>query len=416
MLIAALAVLSSTRNVDYFSKVLSMRQAEVSQEHIVAVSAAVTPRTASRTTHSLDIVRGKRAHLTIDSDFRPYDEIAYFVLGENPSATVYRPDLGQYIKQDYPQIKTFAEMVRTATPSYDSFLGALLDPNGMKDFLAAFRAAGKWTETSGIGKPIKLNYVEGFNIMELTMDGKSGRLVRALIANDQGRVEWTMRYSPLKNRPNPADVKGAFEVKNFNETLAKPNAPINRNEAMMKIFERHEKDQVFAYSISDDGVRTRIYSGPGVVGQDDGQINWIYSNGILTLQNRTIKTVFRGKASASQAIDAVANAGSRVDPILRDVMLEVNPFRGMLEQGGSSVTTVRQGSKFVTTAKVDTVTFRITSQADGTVLDINTVIRDVDGALLTQSNRELTPDSSWRPGVKGTQSAKPINQLFSPEE
>ncbi len=415
MLLVALAAISTTRNVDFFSKVLTTRHAAVTQEHIVAVSAVITPQTAAKTRHEMDVVRGKRVHLLVDSDFRPFDEIAYYVLGDKPKATVFRPDLGQYITQEYPQITTFAEMVRTATPSYDSFLGALLDPNGMKDFLAAFKAAGKWTETSGNGKPIKLNYIEKLNIMELTMDPKTGRLVNALIANDKGRVEWKITYSPLKNRPDPANVKGAFAVKNFNETLAKPNAPINRNEAMTKIFDRHEPGQSFGYLVDDEGERVKILSTPNIVAQDDGILLWTYSNGMLTIRNLKSKAVYRGKASASQVIDAVANAGSRVDPILRDVLLEINPFRGMLEQGGSSVVTSRQGSKFVTTAKVETTTFRITSQADGQVLEIMTVIKDASGVLLTQSSRKLTPDSSWKPGVGSTSTAKPINQLFSPE-
>lgn len=260
----------------------------------------------------------------------------------------------------------------------DLFPKLLMLPDGMDEWKSIFSATSNWKAV--YGKPI-VRLDSGGTFGELSLDIRSNRIGKFVNRTSDIRSDWTIHYKPLTDKSVFSPPKNGYQVVALTDPAAMPKMDKATSGVVNRMLRLYEPPKSLALQITDSDEITKIFYTKKGVRQEGQRVSFTY-NGKNLLVSANGST-YHGASQPSDVFDAVANAGSRVDPILRDLILGVNPIRRMLETVSSLKTigtsdingqacTILQGkSQSVTltlyVTKSDYQVRRITTSAPGSI-------------------------------------------------
>ncbi len=319
--------------VDYFFQEFINNQIRVKSERIVASSQVYAETGNSVGKYVIDIERPRRMQIFVEPvSLGMVPERYYYSVAEStPSALIYRPMSGQYVKSTIPGVK-LPDLVKQATPNIDELLSGLASGDGWKPFLTKLHKDGgtnwKWKK---IGKETQLSLKTSTAQFDIRFSGAEIRPTSMQFGNVNGLIKWTFDYQPAKGFKNPAAEKNAYEVAQFDAMLGTAKAASQTAQGTLdRMLARYDGAQPVAYvsKTGSDQVRV-VYSRSGIY-QSDKYAEWIYDGRRLRLYDKTTKRLYDGAATSAEMVEAVAKSGSRVEVNLRSLMQGRNPFRLLL--------------------------------------------------------------------------------------
>lgn len=389
MIIAATVLATSFQTVDFFLEAIVQAQSAVRKEHITATALTFADGRAAQAVYNLDIDRLASVHMTVQNipeTARP--QIFFYRFGQrNASAVVVDTGLQQYTRSLVPEARSFGPLAAKATPQLDEFVMLLGEPQGLQAFLTKIPPPDQWT-WSREKNQIVLSHRSQELTAAIAFPPRNPRPTRIAFQNKSGTIEWKFRYAPFKNLPDPSKKSGVFEVASFDPNLAAPKPQSQSARALLdRALARNEPAVQIAYQTKEAGQQVTVRYSPTRVYQKDSVAEWTYDGRQLRIFVPRTNTLYVGEATHAQLIDAVANAGTRVETNLRSLIAGKNPFRAILA-GATTVNDNQRAKLFkpkgetprYLTARVPAAEITlVVSPRDGFVLGVESAIYDQYG-------------------------------------
>lgn len=168
-------------------------------------------------------------------------------------------------------------------------------------------------------------------VVHLEFHPRSGRVL--LVRTAQGGATVERRFSYPQRRPalTPSPAPGSRRVAEIDPlTLPPTYADASARQATQAMFARHDRREPSTLTIATPEGEVRAWLASGAVRQRDPWVDFSYAKGRLTLVRLKDGAAWQGDAGGSEVLEAVAAAGSRVDPMLRLLLRGENPYRLLL--------------------------------------------------------------------------------------
>lgn len=420
MLLSALYYGPIFSPIDYFFDAFVHNQALVKSERIVASSQVYAETGNSFGKYIIDIDRPHRMQIFIEpvSLGMVPERYYYSAADSTPSALIYRPMTGQFVKSTVPGA-SLPQLVKQATPNIDELLSGLASGDGWRPFLQKLRSEGgsswRWKK---VGKETKLYLKTNAAQFDIRFTGSVIRPTLMQFGNANGLIKWTFQYLPPKKFSSPARESNAYEVAQFDAMLGTAKAASNTAKLTLdRLLARYDGAKSVAYiSKTGSDVTKVVYSRTGIY-QSDRFADWTYDGRRLTLYNKTTKQLFDGKATASEMIEAVAKSGTRVEVNLRSLMQGRNPFRLLLSDTQTVQTakgrSVGEQADWLQSKTPDFDLKLAVAKSDGFVLCIESSPK-MDGKVVATTVTRFERFKGSIPNQIGPPSTKsrPVSELF----
>lgn len=285
-------------------------------------------------TPSYTIRRASPSRFAIISRSPDSREKSFYLNGGE--VTLYSRDTEQYMTKGRKG-QVLEEWVRAELPQIDGFVMTMAEPALMAEFLKEMGRRDDWTYTLVKGKPqLSLKGVDGR--LSLTFDPDTLRLIAYQGNRPEGYASWKIAYEGLSSTGPMTPPASAYRVSRFDDSLKLPTYASDEARTLTaKLFRRYEGDKDISLEVSDGPETVRLFSEGINIRQQDAKVDWAYDGETLTLLDKRTKTAYVGNAKPSELVDLVAESGTRIDPLMRDKMRRMNPFRLMFSGAKMSV-------------------------------------------------------------------------------
>jgi hypothetical protein len=227
--------------------------------------------------------------------------------------------------------RTVREAIVAEAVGLDPFVLALIDPPALSRLIQRWDVAGFSVESSG--KETRLARRSGLSQDLLAWDRETRLVTTRSHKTERFGVEWRLSFMPGESSP-PRLPPGARRVDRLSPVFAPPVYESRSAQRLAEsVFARYDRPGRLGYRVQGEGEPTRVKIEGRVVWQRDAAAEWRYDGVRLILHSLKGGWAYDGPAKVSDVIDAVARAGSRVDPLLRGLMTGKNPLRVWLGQG-----------------------------------------------------------------------------------
>ncbi len=307
-----------------------------------------------------------------------------YIFSDN-QLTVVEPASEKFSVNDTDKGESIAKVI-DENLEIDLFPKLLMLPDGMDEWKGVFTATSNWKAVAG--KP-KIKLEVGGTYGEFELDRKTNRISRFVNKANNITTVWTMRYAPLSTESVFSPPKSGYQVIALTDPGAMPKMDKTTSQIVGRMIRLYEPPQSVALRITDEEEITTIHYTRKGVRQEDRKVSFVYDGKQLSVQANG--STYIGKSKSSDIFDAVAQAGSRVDPTLRDLILGVNPMRRLLESvktvkvAGSSEINGQQCTILQGHSDEITITFFV-AKSDFQVLRVTT---STPGAIAYESSRDF---------------------------
>jgi len=332
MIISASIASLLFRPVPFLFDGMDENQANTKVERILATSEVFTTNGSLKTDYILDVERPNRWKLTVKQNPAfAFEEVYYYDLGkEDGVCVIYRPKTKQFIQSTAPA-SNLTQFINTVTPKIDEFLIILATQNGFDTLREKLDISNKkWTAITKNGQT-SLKYKQDDGTTEIEFPKSSLRPADFTFVNMSGVIKWHLKYEHGANMQNPAGLEGSYEVVQFDDMLGKGKATSPAAEKTLNtLFAHYDKPKALGYIATSGQEKVTVQYTPQMVYQSDEFATWQYDGRELKLYNKKLKTSYVGTATGAELIDYVARTGSRIEVLLRSLILGRNPYRLLL--------------------------------------------------------------------------------------
>lgn len=322
--------------VSYYFDEFVRNQVRVRTERIVASSQVYAETGNSLGKYIIDIERPNRMQIVVEPvSLGMIPERYYYSSKESvPTALIYRPMNGQYVKSTVPGTD-LPNLIKQATPGIDELLSGLATGNGWQAFFEKLGGEGArdWKAVRS-GNQTKLVLKNQAAQFEITFANSLIRPTSMQFGNQKGLIKWTFSYLPAKAFASPANEKNAYEVTQFDAMIGTAAASSSTaKQTLDRLLNRYESNKPVAYTAITGSEKVEVIYTRAKIYQSDRFAEWTYDGKRLTLYDKGAKKLYDGAATSSQMVEAISKTGSRVEVNLRSLMLSRNPFRLLLNDG-----------------------------------------------------------------------------------
>lgn len=289
---------------------------------------------------------------------------------------------------------SLSDRLASALGGIDDMLRISLNPASAKEFDAALRKSGGWQVSRRNGL-VDVRRSGGPGVREFAVDSRG--LLRRMEVFERGTtVKWTVDYRRQTRPVRLAIPASAHLVESFTELPALPKFASKEAERVVLAMLRAQADLKGTIRVSGDGGSGTLYVQGAHFGERRSDLEWTYDGRTLTIRSPQAHRFFRGAAHRYEVTDFVSRAtGSRVDPLLRQILAHEVPLQDLLPPNGAAKVI---GSSSVDGVPADILTItapqRRTSlfvrRPDHLVGSVSTDTIDFQGRTVASSNRRFT--------------------------
>lgn len=409
MFVATLVFSVTVNPVTYILNLAASATEGVKQEQIDVVQ---TTTKSGKTTKNY-ITLGRKPHTVyfVDRLSGPGGTTLQRWLFGSSQVFLYRPAQKEFIPHSVAKGKTLRDVLGDELDaSFDQFIKILVLPEGMAEWEDTIKNSPGWSAVPG--KPV-LTINKGGSVGRMEFDPYTHRMTLLKTETSDFNVTWTMKYSPVKDVSQFKLPDDSLQVSQFPDPTKLPKMDAATAAVVDKALKVYEPVYSIAYDVTDpEGTTTVQHTRVGYY-QKDSKATINFQQGILTIQ-KDGKT-YSGQAGQAEVFKAVDGTGTRLEPLLRDFTLGINPIRRMLES--TSTAKVVGSSKvngddcYVLQAKNDqiTLTFSI-RKSDNFILRTTTSLA---GGINYKSSRDFKkrPGAVTLPKMPAPDGAMPLAQL-----
>lgn len=282
---------------------------------------------------TLDYQRPDRAHLTY-ADAPPRQ-----VWVEPNRVVVYDPRLQQYAVSKRAKDEALEAALQSKAPGLDGFLLALVASKGL-DSLPRQLAEAKSRFWTIDGDSFRVEISNGESSVLLEIDRRTRRLLRAKTTLDKETLDRRFSYRTAPAKLAFSAPKGARQVEEIDPLLLPPTfADPTARAVVDKLFARFDTRPELAFTMTTDEGPIEVWLARTRARQRDAIADWSVQDRRVRLLDRKTGSSYIGEATSGELLRAVSALGTRVDPLVRQMMRGSNPFRLLLGRG-STVRTI----------------------------------------------------------------------------
>lgn len=239
---------------------------------------------------------------------------------------------GQHTATQTPDGPAMRDIVQSEARQVDPLVLTSLDPDGWRSyfdttFRQARRARARLTQEGWVlFLPEKGAASRGVEMAFRRGDLAPARL--SLIAQNGVQV-WRLRFSPL---PSTAKFAEPDETRRVARIIV-PGPPVKVDAKSQPLVNRlmEQFDRPGSLGVetkSEDGEVIRLAASRRMMRQSDGKVEWVFDGRRLSLRRNS--GVTRSAVRTADLPEALAKAGTRLDPFWGDILTGVNPWRSLL--------------------------------------------------------------------------------------
>ena len=409
MLISLALTLAKQDPVSYYLLASGLAHYRVPREHMVAKAVTMVPEGKVAVTYDLDIDRSGSCSMSVTDPRNPLPptRLHFLFADKGASMAVYRQDLKQFELTEAKR-GDFTAVSQETNPEMDVFVRMLVEREGLTAWYENLPAKNKMT-TAWEGGKLRIELKSPNQGVVLFLRKGDGRLTRMMLANAAGAIDWTFSFSPYKGTKHPSKEAGAYQVAKFDEMIGEAKAKTPAVAALLKkSYAFYEPGKIFAYRLTESGSVTDVFYSPATFYQKDSTAEWLYDKGKTSLLVAKEGTVYTGSAGRGRLVEAVSKSGTRLETMLRSLIVGRNPMRLLLNDGctvsekGAGAVGSDPCKILLCTSQVADFTLTV-SQRDGFVYRIASRPKDARGNVLVETVSEFARlDFGKMPkGVKG---------------
>ncbi len=233
------------------------------------------------------------------------------------------PALSQYTEAKAPADGRYEVELRRLAPELSEASLALSDPVYARMWLAQIRGSGKWSYRRTGGRFV-------LSSGSAVVEAREGDLALLRLRLGSGRRLSETRLAHL------APPRGAVLAPTQSLSKTEVLSPLairpqyenaTAREVMEQMLASYDGLKRIGYEVTEAGRRTRVLLNGSRMRQDDDLVSWTYDGRIFRLFDKKTRRFAEGEAKFIEVVDAVGEAGSRVEPMGRSLAVKSNPFR-----------------------------------------------------------------------------------------
>ncbi len=307
--------------------------------------------------------------------------------------TTYDLKSRQYSVRQLKQPLPLRDVMTLAQPSLDDFFYTLIDPDTQKKFFESLKKVGPWEIRRGAAT--ELIYRKKTDAIVVSIDPATNEWVGLRLVGSGNESIWTMKWSAPASDLAFHPPTNSFQVAKIDPLLTDPIILDASLRPMIgKMIALFEHPSSLAFQIQGNGEKLSIWVKNGSLRQKDEKADWVAGGKTLALYQPKTNAIYIGKASNNDVIEAVANVGTRVDPLARGFLKGTNPLRELL----SGMTLKKSGKATIHGASCTLIAARlgtagldlIIRDSDSFPVSVATTYVEAKGATTAVGVRELT--------------------------
>lgn len=306
--------------------------------HMTAEVRQTLSKQLTRTTYELTYVRPNQIKLRArepEQNSRAASDRTFCL--RNDDFTAYDAVVHERLQRKAVPIGSLVDRFSVLVGKTDDVLVALLEPDRLEKFLVPFRNAKDW-KIANSGGITSLSRQSGTgknrNMTTFRFDTSSKRLRGMRIGIPDGTLVWDISYGPSPKSINWRPPADAPLVPSFTLRPASANyATANARKIAERSITAYDRLRHAVFTIDGSTGRTQAWVSGGRVREETAGYTYIWGKGAGALVDRAKRTYFSGKAGLPGMIEYLARAGTRMDPVVRQIMTRNNPIRVLLTPG-----------------------------------------------------------------------------------
>ncbi len=245
----------------------------------------------------------------------------------------YDPELAQYTVTKRTGGEPLGKTLASLEQELDDLLLAYTDPEGMGVWMTDMVKLPGW-RLSGDSKKFSLTYKKGDKKILLEANKPGSTLRKVDITTGAQRLVWDIAYAPTVTGLAFRPPSGASEVPVFDREMKPPTYKDSvAQKATNKLFDAYSGLTSLGFDVARDSGTTKVQMRGKFVRQEDAAAVWTYDGKTLTYHDKKSGKWYAGALKFTDVIDSVAKLGTRVDPTVRLLMTDFNPYRKRLGDG-----------------------------------------------------------------------------------
>lgn len=412
MILSAIVATSGQFQVHNFVAAMSLSQDKVVKESVFATAHMATSVGQLVIDYDMDVNRDGTCSIQVKDPRVIGPQVrSFYRFGPSVgTCSNYRADLKQIVTYE-GKPGSMAEVAKAVDPQFDMFVAMLVEREGLAAWFAELPVKGTWNWYDK-GADIKLQLKQNDMLVEFVLRKADSRLTRMTAGRPDGAINWSLKYAKFRNLPDPVAIKGTYRVANFDTEQLTAKADKAAAKHLQRAYKYYDPGRSFAFTRIEGDTRTKVSYTPQAVRQEGDGVSWSLTQGELVVSAKS--GTYSGPASPGRTVDAVAGAGSRVEPFLRSLVIGRNPVRFMLNDayqvtvGGSGAV----GSDTCTILKATSqyADLMVTcSDKDGFIYMIVARTKDQSGRVLADETSEFERLPGFPPTKVSTKGIKTKN-------
>ena len=406
------ALLVATLTVDQVDHILGLSaeaHRKVKSEQIVAQLTTTDAAGKKSTTYTIAREVPARFAITVNDDADPSPPRRWmFGAGQ---VIVMEPSTEKYMVHNTPAGTTIEQSLEQELPNIDQFARLLLKQNGLEEWAEINRQVPYWKHRKG--QPI-LAFDQPNLGGKMVFDPVTHRITELVTRVGQTTSSYKITYSDLPQK-DPFQVgENAYQVAMLSDPADLPDMNAETKAFVSKLLRNYEPPRSIAYQVQDDfGTADVYYTRKGVYqASNNARMQYNGKQMVIAFGGKT----YRGAARQEQFLAGAEQAGTRVDPMLRDLIMGVNPVGRILESTDEARlagrATVDGESCTVLKAENDNLvlTFYV-RQSDQFIKKIETTLPSTPNYKGVRTFKKLK-DASTPPEIEAS-SARPLTEFLN---
>jgi len=302
------------------------------------------------------------------------------------------------IERKAPTAGALSERFRAAVGPIDDLIVALVEPAQFAKFLNPFQNMGKWsTKLEGSVTTLWRSAGNGRtkSTTVLKFENQSKRLRSLTLTLPASKLEWSISYGTAPRAIGYRPPPDAAKVASFTERPPAPRYASSKAKAVAN-WAMLAYDRLRHASIQIDGSQgaSKIWMSGGRLREESGSIAYVWNGRTASIRDSRRRTFYSGRAGLAQLLDALGTLGSRMDPLIRQIVTRQNPVRVLFVPG---VTVRHAGQMSADGVPGDILEYRarganvslVIRQDNGLIASMRTEVLDPQNRVATQSQRNF---------------------------
>jgi hypothetical protein len=245
----------------------------------------------------------------------------------------YDPALAQYTVESRTSGEPLGKTLASLEQELDDLLLAYTDPEGMSVWMTDMVKLPGWVLT-GDARKFVLTYRRADKRILLEANKPGSTLKKVDITTGAQRLVCDIAYAPTVTGLAFHPPSGACEVPVFDREMKPPKyKDAAAQNATHRMFDAYTRLESLGFEVVRDSGKTKVQMRGRFVRQEDEAAVWTYDGKTLTYCDKSTGAWYVGSLKFTDVIDAVAKLGTRVDPTVRLLMTDFNPYRKRLGDG-----------------------------------------------------------------------------------